>query len=265
LTAEQFASKVRKGLKRLEKAYEQCQQTATTANVHRLRRATRHMRMLLDVLQEWHKDAHLRRLQERIRHLQQVVGPLRDRQVRLGTVRSLVERAPELKPLLNRAEKEERAERRIVDELLQRTALKNGAPVRRRLKRKGKRPPREALMRTIERFRDEVLERWEGMRPHDQRSMHRARVALRRYTHLLSTMQEHLDPALARKVAMIKRMQQTLGRIHDTQVLLDWLGLAVAKIPSESKPAVIAFRERTIKTLGRRVNAFLREHRKPGA
>jgi CHAD domain-containing protein len=265
LSADLFAHMVRKGLKRLQKAHEQCQRSANMENVHRMRRAIRHLRTLLDVCRQWEKSDRWRDLHERIRQLLHALGPLRDLQVRIATLRVLVKRHPALSSLLRRAEKEEREERTAVSELMAKMEMQEVGTLRRRIRRRpASGPPRPALMRTIALDSRELGTRWKAMRAKDPRSMHRARVALRRLTHLLTSMAPHLARTAVAPLPALKRMQERLGRAHDMQMLLDWTGTVLMKLPASHRPAIVAFLDRSLHLLDRRVASFLREHQEPG-
>ncbi len=265
LSAELFSHMVRKGLKHLQKAHEQCQRSATMENVHRMRKAIRHVRTLLDICGNWEKGDRWRELHERIRQLLHALGPLRDLHVRIETLRVLVKRQPALSPMLRRAEKEEREERAAVSELMAKMELPELGALRRRLRRSRKGgPPRPALMRTIASDTREVRVRWKAMRAKDPRSMHRARVALRRSAHLLTTMAPYLRPEFVAALPALKRMQEQLGRAHDMRLLLDWTASVLMKLPAAHRTAVVAFLDRSLHLLDKRAAAFLREHPEPG-
>src|SRR5436190_22865 len=265
LSADLFTQLVRKGFKRLRKALDQGQHGADTENVHRMRRATRHFCALLDVCGQWEKSGRWQVVHEGTRELQQLLGPLRDMQVRVDTLAALVKEHPGLVPLLHRAQKQEQKERNTIGELLAGSDLKEGAAWLRRLERKKPRGhPRPALLRTIARERHVLHERWTTMQANNPRSMHRARVALRRLTHLLSMMAPHLGPEISEALPGLKRLQGRLGRTHDTQVLLEWITATLPKIAAADRPAVVAFLDHGLQLLNRRMSALLRDHPEPG-
>ncbi len=256
---------LRKGLKKLQKCYAQCQRAPNAGNVHDLRRAIRHVRSLLDVFREWPKSGQWQGLHERIRQLQHALGPIRDHHVRIGALEVLVKQYPRLAPLLRRARKEEREERKAVAELLAKTDTELVASVRRRLRRlapEGR--PRLAMDRTIAAQYQELRSRWQAMRAGNPRSMHRARVALRRLTHLLNTMAPYLPVQAGAALPALKRTQERLGRAHDMQMLLDWTGAVLMKLPPASRAPVVAFLDRSLHLLERRLAAFMRAHPGPG-
>lgn len=261
LSAERFAHMVRRGLKRLQKAHAHCQRSANPENVHRLRRSIRHVRTLLDICAHREKRDRWRKPHVHIRQLLHALGPLRDLQVRTGLLRDLVETHPALLPLLRRAMKEEREERKAVIELMAQFELHELGTLRRRMRHRGTSgPPRPALMRTIASETHELRARWKGMRPNDPRSMHRVRVALRRLTHLLTTFAPHLRSEFLQDLPALRRMQLQLGQAHDMQLLLDWTAGVVMKLPVAQRAAVAAFADRSARSLDRRMAAFVRRH-----
>lgn len=261
LSTRRFAHTVRKGLKGLQKSYAHCQRSANPENVHHLRRTIRHVRMLLDVCAHLEKGDRWRKPNSRIRQLLHALGPLRDLQVRIGTLRGAVEEHPALLPLLRRAMKEEREERKAVSELMAQFELPELGALRRRMRHPGPSgPPRPALMRTITSDTRELRARWKAMRPDDPRSMHRVRVSLRRLTHLLSTFAPHLRAEFLTDLPALKRMQMELGKAHDTQLLLEWTSAVLMKLPVAQRAPVAAFADRSTRALDRRMAAFVRLH-----
>lgn len=257
---------VRKGCKRLQKSIARCQRSAAPENVHRLRRAIRHMRMLLDICQRWEKDERWRPLHDRLRQVLHALGALRDLQVRVELLSGLSATDPHLAPLLRRAMKEEREERRAVSELLAQLELTGLAKLRRRLKRHWPIGAlRTALMRTIAAERRELLARWKALRSEDPRSMHRLRVAVRRIGLLLAAMEPYLHSGPVGNLPVLHRMQVRLGQVHDMQLLVDWGATEVMKLPAAQRKRIQAYLETSARSIDRRMALFARQHPVTGA
>ena len=61
------------------------------------------------------------------------------------------------------------------------------------------------------------------LHPDDPRSLHKARIALKRYRYLVEAFAAYLPPIVLSKRVPLKRIQQRLGRWLDERVLAEWL------------------------------------------
>src|SRR5207245_11487326 len=67
----------------------------------------------------------------------------------------------------------------------------------------------------------------------DQDAVHAARIAVKRLRYLLEPIADERPPRAGALVELLKRLQNVLGELHDLQVLLAELGVAVAEAAAE--------------------------------
>jgi len=81
----------------------------------------------------------------------------------------------------------------------------------------------------------------------DPESMHRLRIAVKRYRYVLEVLEESGAPSLQPSILAARALQKELGRLHDLDVLIDWVR------GSARVPAAAAFLRRLARLRGRQV------------
>lgn len=239
-----LARAARKRWARYRRQVERCAEECEPAAVHQWRVAARRWIALLDVLEEIQEEKALRHLQQRLKQQLKQSSPLRDVHVLRDQLERWARRdetARQWRERLARIEARQAADvtrqiRRIkIDRLreLQREGLK---AMRRDLRQC--RRPEKRMRRAVTRAFGRVKERHGRLDASDSRTIHRLRVAIKRFRYLV----ELLAPALAGSVSdclrQLRRYQEQMGRIQDWQVMLSaWdAGQRGRSVPAPRNP-----------------------------
>lgn len=204
--------------------------------MHDLRIETRRLLALLDLVRALRFPGPLRKLRKILKQQLDAFDGLRDTQVQLSLLRPLWRRFPEARGLEQRLC---RRERRLSDELRHGIAAAKPARLGRRLKSVEKqvcafaeKMPAKALRFAIRTALREAFDRVAALRGRIRENrlatIHRTRVAFKRFRYLC----ELLQPCLPRlTVEVLERMrdyQAMMGDIQDLRVLLADMQRAVA-------------------------------------
>lgn len=86
----------------------------------------------------------------------------------------------------------------------------------------------------------------------DPESMHRLRIAVKRYRYVLEILAETGAPSMEPSIRAAREVQRELGRLHDLDVLIEWVRDAV------HVPAAAAFLRRLLSLRSRQADRALR-------
>jgi CHAD domain-containing protein len=86
----------------------------------------------------------------------------------------------------------------------------------------------------------------------DPESMHRLRIAVKRYRYVLEVLAEAGEPVTRSAIGEARALQRELGRLHDLDVLIEWVRAAA------SLPAAGAFLRRMLNRRSRQAERTLR-------
>ncbi|OLC37239.1 MAG: hypothetical protein AUH81_06605 [Candidatus Rokubacteria bacterium 13_1_40CM_4_69_5] len=213
--------------------------------LHDFRVALRRLRTVLRSFRPELGDAVAKKLQRRLRDVTRATSAGRDAEVQLAWVRSHRPEpgrrsGPGLPWLLTRLE--DRQNRAYVD------IRQEIPPEFRQIERRVRRGLNAALvdaspgapafaaatgrlLREQTAMLEQELETARSTR--DQDAVHAARVAVKRLRYLLEPIAAERPPRAGALVELLKRLQNVLGELHDLQVLLAELGVAVAEAAAE--------------------------------
>jgi CHAD domain-containing protein len=223
--------------------------------IHDLRVATRRLQATLEFAGERLPDRPRRRLDRRARTLRRRLGTARNACVLLGllgTYRSVSD--PEertfIKDLARRLERSAatrpRKDRRDLPGIRKR--------IRTLLREMSRRsavsaaPARQAVLRLVQ----AVLHARTHTRAGDPESMHRMRIAIKRYRYALEAMAEAGTPRLRPAIHAARSLQGDLGRLHDLDVLIEVVRREV------EAPGAGGFLRRILRQRGRQVAKAMR-------
>ena len=249
------------GLRRLRRRYrkglERCQRKFSEAAVHDLRIETRRLLAMLDLLRALHLDAAVRKPRKALKRRLDAFDDLRDTHVCLGLLKPLRRELPEarlLDPIWRRRERQLIARlRRDIKTTKQARLQKRLKALEKLLRAAGSRTHPAAVqdiaLRAVREAFVEVLALRRRIRPRSTQTIHRTRIAFKRFRYLCELLAPLL-PCLAREQLERMRAFQTLmGDIQDSEVLLAAVSAAVEdkRVPPEA---------------GRRLRGVLRRQRR---
>jgi CHAD domain-containing protein len=212
----------RSGLKRCRKKYSE-------AVVHDLRVATRRLISTLDLLASIHPEGNLRKARRCLKRQLEMLGPLRDFQVQLRTIDKMLPSFPELQGFYNALQQRER---KLVQRLA--AALK-------RVKTGKLEKAMRAVIRQAEGFLDtpakqaekltaavdavgatfnRVVERKLAIDPTDSATIHRMRVAFKKFRYMTEALAPMMDWVTSKQLKAMHDFQGSMGDIQDAEVLL---------------------------------------------
>jgi CHAD domain-containing protein len=206
-----------------------CQKKYSEDAVHDLRVATRRLISSLDLVRSIHPEADLRKARRALKRQLKMVGPLRDVQVQLLSIDKMLPSFPELQEFYNslvkrerklvqrlaaevktvKAGKVEKAIRTVIEEV----AVLLDMPERQREKRA------EAIS-AVELAFNHVVARKRAIDPTDSASIHRMRVAFKKFRYLVESLAPVLDRVTGRQLKAMNAFQGSMGDIQDAEVLL---------------------------------------------
>jgi CHAD domain-containing protein len=206
-----------------------CQKKYSEDAVHDLRVATRRLISSLDLVGSIHPEADLRKARRALKRQLKMVGPLRDVQVQLLSIDKMLPSFPELQGFYDslvkrerklvqrlaaevktvKAGKVEKAIRTVIEEV----AVLLDMPERQREKRA------EAIS-AVEIAFNHVVERKQAIDPTDSASIHRMRVAFKKFRYLVESLAPVLDRVTGKQLKAMNAFQGSMGDIQDAEVLL---------------------------------------------
>jgi CHAD domain-containing protein len=232
-----LAACVKAQRRRYRKRLERCQRKFSESAVHELRIQTRRLLALLNLSGALYGEDAPRKICKVLKRRLDAFDELRDTHVQLLLLKGLRVEFPEVRELdawLRRREgklvsalrhgikaaRQARLEKRL--KALEKTLRKLPAP---RAHRNAADPARTAM---AESFADVVALR-RRIRRRDPRTIHRTRVAFKRYRYMAELLRPFLPGVTPELVLRMRRYQARMGDIQDLEVLLAGLALADKK------------------------------------
>jgi CHAD domain-containing protein len=206
-----------------------CQKKCSEEAVHDLRVATRRLLSTLDLLGSIHPEGKLRKARRRLKRQLDMFGPLRDVQVQLLSIEKMLPSFPELRGFYNFLLTRERllAERLAAEvkavkigkvEWAIRAAI-NQLAVLLDSPEMQQQKLAEALQAVDIAF-NRVVERRHAVDPSDSASIHRMRVAFKKFRYMVESLAPMLDRVSSRQLKAMNAFQGSMGDIQDAEVLL---------------------------------------------
>jgi CHAD domain-containing protein len=235
--ARHLAKSVRTMRRRYRKRLARCQENFSEAAVHNLRIQTRRMLALLDLLGALQIRDGMKKMRKVFKQRLDAFDRLRDTQVQLSLLRPLWRDFPETRNLdiwLRRRERRFILDLRHTIKAIRRRRierrLKDLEKLLRKTARAGKSPMIKALAAAaLTDAYARVLALRRRIRHDDTATIHRTRVAFKRFRYTSELLQP-LFPRLTRKrLRKMQAFQSLMGDIQDVEVLLTELAQAIAK------------------------------------
>jgi CHAD domain-containing protein len=239
-----------------------CQKQYSEAAVHDLRVATRRLISTLDLVRGIHPEANLRKARRALKRQLDMFDPLRDVQVQLLAVDKMLASFPELQGFYNAlVMRERKLVRRLSVELkgvktgkikkgiagaaVQLEALRDTPAVQQQR--------RTEAIRVVEVAFNQVVERKQAIDPSDSASIHRMRVAFKRFRYVVESLVPVLDHVTGKQLRAMNAFQGSMGDIQDAEVLL----ISVLTFARKSGPEREASLARVLEELSRRRTALI--------
>jgi CHAD domain-containing protein len=224
LVIASLAQRWRKYLKELRRCRKQCSEES----VHDLRVATRRLISTLMIVEILLPASRVQKLQRRLKRLFDTMSPLRDTQVQLLALEKKVVQIQELETLITILKLRERAQmRRIGKRVAKIDAASLGAMLR-RIKKKLQTISASRLKKNVS-LTAALGEAAEGfiaiaalrerLRISQPRTVHRMRIAFKKFRYKVEALQPFLRKVTARQLKAMDKFQTRMGEIQDIEVL----------------------------------------------
>lgn len=250
--------------RRYRKRLDRCHEKFSEAAVHELRVETRRVLALLDLLEALHFEDSLKKLRKTFKRRLDAFDALRDTQVQLRLLKPLWRDYPEARELRSRLRGHEK---RLVSKLARKIgATKYGRPSRRL--RQIQRALRDCLdapthatsdalaSAVLQEAFDRVAALRRQVRPSDTATIHRARVAFKRFRYMSELLRPLLPAITAARLNRMREYQAMAGDIQDLEVLLARLSELVKK--RELRPeSVRRLRKELLRQRRRAIRLFM--------
>lgn len=248
----------RKGLKA-------CQERFSTESVHEFRIATRRLLAMLELLAGLISPARVKTIRDGLKEHLDNFDDLRDTQVQIGIVARMTRRFAAAPPfhawLRSREKRFARKARKEIRRLRSHRIQRMLDDARDRLQKRQKRLGSEAAAAVLLLALDDAFARACHLRslvdPRHIPTIHRARVAFKRFRYMVETVAPNLPGVSPRLLAALRRYQTRMGDIQDTEVLLHGLHEFLRKADFDPASA-LALRHEILHRRTRLITAYLR-------
>jgi CHAD domain-containing protein len=206
-----------------------CRKQYSEEAVHDLRVATRRLISTLELVDRIHPEAQLRKARRALKRYLEMFGPLRDVQVQLLAIEKMLSSFPELQRFDDfLAKREGKLMRRLGSELKH---VKTGK-IRKSIAAAAKqlealpdtpvvhREIRAAAILAIETAYNRVIERKQTITPAHSSSIHRMRVAFKKFRYMVETLGPLRGRTSSKQLKAMNAFQGSMGDIQDAEVLL---------------------------------------------
>ena len=257
---------LRQQWKRYRKALQRCQRHFSEEAVHDSRVECRRLLAQLELLGVLAPARDFKKARGAMKDHMEIFDELRDTQVLLLFLEQQTEAFPETRPLrqaLRRREKRclVKAARRI-------RTVKTGrvkefvAALRRQLSSARVNPERRtrerrAILRTIDEAFAQVLERRHKMDPGEVATIHRTRVAFKKFRYMVEVLHRLVPGISAARIKEMQAFQTLFGNLQDTDVFLGRLDKVARKDPQMAL-TLAAFRHFLLQQRTAQIDACLR-------
>jgi len=205
--------------------HRKCQRELSEPHVHALRQAARRLAAPLEICQAWLPGSkRIGRARKKVARILRWTSPLRDLHVRMKALEKVKDDALRGTLLQHTAQELRKRERKVG---LQLTQLDLGSLMR---LDPGSWPSLTAeeaqrgVQQVMDHRRERLQHRIDGLRISRPATLHRARVALKRFRYLLDDLGTQLPGQSHHGEPLLARFQQRLGAWHDAHLLAEWLG-----------------------------------------
>jgi CHAD domain-containing protein len=235
-----------------------CRDDFSKSAVHDLRTSIRRLLAILDVVAFVTSASRIEKLSDRLKEQLDGLSNLRDIQVMLGKIEENINTLPELEPFQNYLEKREKRKQRIEEKHLEN--IKPGGINKRLLKLHEAiedLSPEELddkLPQAVDEAYLTVLQRYGEIDPKQLVSIHRLRVAFKKFRYMVEAIYPCLPDFPESQLNHMHDYQTYMGDIHDAQVFLETLAQFADGSDSYDPETVRRFYD---KVLAKTLSAYL--------
>jgi CHAD domain-containing protein len=206
-----------------------CRKKYSEEVVHDLRVATRRLVSTLDLLASIHPEGDFRKARRALKRQLDMFGRLRDVQVQLLSIDKMLPAFPELQGFYDQLLKRERKlVQRLGGEVKRVKTAKVEKVIRAASKQVGGLPDTPimqeemltAAMHAVDAAFNKVVERKLAIDPTDSATIHRMRVAFKKFRYLVESLAPTLDQMTSKHLKAMNTFQSSMGDIQDAEVLL---------------------------------------------
>ena len=205
----------------------ECRTECSEAAVHDLRIAVRRLLVCLKLAQVLVPDAGIQKLRRTLKRQLDHFDELRDIHVMLVEIASRVERFPELGLLKRRLERRERRRSRAAGALLLEFNVRNAARSMSKIKALTAELPEgdvsARILQAVDQSFLKVLRHYEKLEKTRISSFHRVRVLFKKFRYLVESVHSRAPHFPEENLTRMHGYQTRLGKIQDTEVLLQAL------------------------------------------
>ena len=261
-----LATALQRQWKRYRKALRRCQRDFSERSIHASRIEARRLAAQLDLLRVFASRGAIEKAHRSIKRHLDAFDPLRDAHVQLAMIKKECARISGAravgKIIASRERKCQRAAKRCLRRIKTRPTRDVVEMLVERLQERGKSPvrmrrDRGIILHSVETAFAQVVECRRRMNATEPATIHRARVAFKRFRYMMEAMRPLLPGITPRRLEAMKAFQSLLGNLQDTDVFLARVDNLIARNRVEAAEAA-PLRRWLVRRHGRQVNQCLR-------
>ena len=240
-----LADSLRRRWKRYRQALKRCQRDFSEKAVHDSRIQTRRLLSLIELLAVFLAESHLKRARRALKQHLDVFDRLRDTQVQLSLLNKHLLEFPELRPFHDAlARREQRCLKQAASGVRSVKISRIEKAVRsltRQLRNLGgddahRARHRLAVIHAVEGAFARAVELRRKMDPGMAETIHRTRVAFKRFRYMVEALQPILAGVTPEGLRAMRNFQSMMGDLQDTEVLLARLDKFTRGVPARARP-----------------------------
>jgi CHAD domain-containing protein len=260
-----LAGSLKQQWKRYRKQLKRCQHECSPRAIHAFRVETRRLVSTLELLGGFLPSRQVEKAQRILKRHRDTFDELRDAQVQLAAVSGVRRTFPALRPFYAcLREREERLTRKTRKRLTQVRTGRLGkliagcrGEVEEQLTKCAPRRALAVLVRSVDRAFRRTRQLRGRIDASDTWTIHRTRVAFKKFRYMVEALAEHLPGIAAERLAALRQYQTMMGEIQDSEVLLATLDKFLLR--QEIKPgAAHRFRAELLRRRQRLIRVYLK-------
>ena len=211
------------------RALKRCQDTFSEKSVHASRVETRRLLSLVELLNVFIGQSHLKKVRRLLKRQLDAVDPLRDTQVQLLLLGKQARHFPEVRSLREALQKREARALKAATRRIKRIKIRSLEKIFRRLGRRLSHVRREparsrrhrvAVMNAVQEAFARTLALQRAMDPGAAETIHRTRIAFKKFRYMVEALQPLFPEITRARLAAMQDFQSMLGAVQDTEVFL---------------------------------------------